>query len=134
MIVIAIIGLLIGVATIGWRLAQQSGNENSAIQQIGQLRTFQADFANKNRGQFATFDELIQKSGLDEKFAGEQPVVNGYIYKMTIVKGSAATPPFYSVSAEPQQADGRRFYFDSNLSTIKATDESRPATKDDQSI
>jgi prepilin-type N-terminal cleavage/methylation domain-containing protein len=140
MIVIAIIGLLIGVATFGWQLAQKSGNESSAVGQISTLRTLEADYASKNHGQFATFADLTQKSGLDERFQGEQPVVNGYIYTITVVKSNGTTPASYTVSADPQQAEGamatgnRHFYFDSGLSTIKATDENRAAKADDPSI
>ncbi len=140
MIVIAIIGLLIGVGSIAWQAVIRSGNETTAAQSIDQIRKFQAQYATRNKGNFATFDELIAKVSLDEKFKGESPVVNGYIFKMTVVPASASTPSSYSVNADPQVAEGisatgtRHFYTDSNLSTIKGTDENRPAKADDPSI
>lgn len=140
MIVIAIIGLLIGVGAIGWQAANRAGNEAAAAQQIDNIRKFQAQYASRNRGNFAKFDELIAKAGLDEKFAGENPVVNGYIYTMVVTPASNSQPAFYSVNADPQVPDGvtatgsRHFYFDSSLSSIKATDENRPAKPDDPSI
>lgn len=140
MIVIAIIGLLIGVGSIAWQAVIRSGNETTAAQSMDQIRKFQAQYASRNKGNFATFDELIAKVSLDEKFKGESPVVNGYIFKMTVVPQSASTPASYSVTADPQVAEGisatgtRHFYTDSSLSGIKGTDENRPAKADDPSI
>lgn len=140
MIVIAIIGLLIGVGTIGWQAANRAGNEATAAQTIDSIRKFQAQYASRNRGNFGTFDELIAKAGLDSKFAGERPTINGYIFTMTVVPSSGSTPASYSINADPQVGDGvmasgtRHFYTDTSLSTIKATDENRPAKPDDPSI
>lgn len=140
MIVIAIIGLLIGVGSIAWQAVIRSGNETTAAQSIDQIRKFQAQYASRNKGNFGTFDELIAKVSLDEKFKGENPVVNGYIFKMTVVQASSSTPASYAVNADPQVPEGisatgtRHFYTDSNLSTIKGTDENRPAKADDPSI
>jgi prepilin-type N-terminal cleavage/methylation domain-containing protein len=140
MIVIAIIGLLIGVGSIAWQAVIRSGNETTAAQSVENIRKFQAQYASRNKGNFATFDELIAKVSLDEKFKGESPVVNGYIFKMTVVPSSASTPASYSINADPQVGEGisatgtRHFYVDSNLSSIKGTDENRPAKADDPSI
>lgn len=140
MIVIAIIGLLIGAGAIGWQAMMRSGNEATAAQTLDKIRTFQAQYAAKNRGQFGTFDDLIRTAGLDEKFAGERPVVNGYVFTLTVEEPSSARPAFYSVNADPQVADGVgatgsiHYYTDSNVSTIKSTSENRPAKADDQSI
>lgn len=140
MIVIAIIGLLIGVGSIAWQAVIRSGNETTAAQSVDNIRKFQAQYASRNRGNFATFDELIAKVSLDEKFAGERPVVNGYVFYMNVVPGSASAPPSYSINADPQVAEGisstgtRHFYTDSSLSSIKGTDENRPAKADDPAI
>ena len=99
MIVIAIIGLLIGVGTIAWQAVIRSGNETAAAQSMDNIRKFEAQYASRNRGNFASFDELIAKVSLDEKFKGDGPVVSGYIYKLTPVPASASTPASYSVTA-----------------------------------
>ena len=140
MIVIAIIGLLIGVGAIGWQAANRAGNEATAAQTVDQIRKFQAQYAGRNHGNFGSFDELIAKAGLDDAFKGERPVKNGYIFTLTVEPGSAAKPSFYSIAADPQVGEGvaasgtRHFYTDSNLSTIKGTDENRPAKADDPAI
>ena len=140
MIVIAIIGLLIGVGSLAWQAVIRSGNETTAAQQIDNIRKFEAQYAARNKGTFASFDELVAKVGLDEKFKGERPVVNGYIFVLTVDVGSASKPSFYSITADPQVAEGvtstgtRHFYTDSSLSNIKGTDENRPSKADDPSI
>ena len=140
MIVIAIIGILIGVSSYAWQQMIKAGNETAAAQSVDKLRTFQNQYAARKGGKFAKFDELIQSVGLDERFAGEKPVVNGYLYTMTVTDSSGSKPSSYSVNADPQVAEGvtatgnRHFYTDSSLGTIKVTDENRPAMADDPSL
>lgn len=141
MIVIAIIGLLIAVGGYGWSAMMKSGNETAAAQTMDKIRIFQAQFAAKNKGRFApNFDELIRVVGMDEGFKGERPVVNGYVFAMTVEEPSASKPAFYSVTADPQVAEGVtatgsiHYYTDSSIGTIKRTDENRQAKADDQSL
>jgi prepilin-type N-terminal cleavage/methylation domain-containing protein len=135
MIVIAIIGLLIGVGSIAWNAVIRSGNEAAAAQSVDNLRKFQSQYAANHKGSFAKdFDELIKTVDLDQKFAGAQPVVNGYIYTMTITDASAQSPAKYEIHADPQSGSGvRHFYTSSSVSTIKAKDDG-PATETDPSI
>ena len=139
MIVIAIIGLLIGVGAIAWGAMIRAGNETAAAQSLDRIRTYQAQYASRNRGKFATFDQLIQASGLDEKFTGDRPVVNGYIFTLVLEEPSAAKPASYKINADPQVPTGvnatgtRFFYTDSAIGTIKAND-TQPAKAEDPSI
>lgn len=139
MIVIAIIGLLIGVGSYAWQSMIKSGNEATAAQSLDKIRTFQTQYASKNRGKFANFDTLISSVGLDAKFAGEAPLVNGYIFTMTVEEPSGTKPASYKVNADPQVPTGvtatgsRFFYTDSASSTIKASEEG-PATETSPSI
>jgi prepilin-type N-terminal cleavage/methylation domain-containing protein len=125
MIVIAIIGLLIGVGTYAWSSMIQSGNETSAQQAIRNIQTLQAQYASRNQGRFGKFDDLIRVVNLDEKYAGERPVVNGYLFTMTVEEPTDGRPAFYSINADPQVSEGvtrtgtRHFYTDSTLATIR---------------
>jgi hypothetical protein len=117
----------------------RAGNETAAAQTIDRIRTYQAQYASRNRGRFATFDQLVQSAGLDEKFTGDRPVVNGYIFTMTLEEPSSARPASYQINADPQVPTGvsatgsRFFYTDSSLGTIKAND-TQPAKAEDPSI
>ena len=126
MIVIAIIGLLIGVGSIAWGAMIRSGNEAAAITMLDRMRTFQAQYAAKNKGRFGNFDALIANGTLDSAYAGDAPVVNGYIFTMEIVDPSSSAPASYKIWADPQvpsgiTATGNRFFFTSSaVSNIKA--------------
>jgi len=141
MIVIAIIALLIGVGVPAWQSMTRSGNETAATQAIDALRRAQVQYAAKHQGNFApNFAELQRSVGYDDKFVGERPVVNGYIFTLKTQEKTQTQPSFYSINADPQVSEGlqatgtRHFYFDSTLSTIKSTEENRPAKIDDPAI
>ena len=140
MIVIAIIGLLIGVGVPAWSAMVKSGNETTAAQTMQTIRTCQNSYAGKHQGNFAKFDALVQSGCLEgDKFAGEVPVINGYKFNLAVEPKTAAAPGKYTLSVEPQVATGvsatgnRYFYTDSEIGTIKASDEGI-ATKDSPSI
>ena len=140
MIVIAIIGLLIGVGSIAWGAMIKAGNEASAVAILDRMRTYQAQYAGRNHGKFASFDQLVQSGVLDSQYGGETPTVNGYVFSIELVEPSGATPASYKVYADPQVPDGvtatgnRNFFTSSAIGTIKATDQKRKATEQDPSI
>lgn len=138
MIVIAIIGLLIGVGSLAWNAVIRAGNETTAAQMMKNLQGFQSQYAARNKGSFATFDELIRTVQLDERFAGEAPVVNGYVFTMVVTPASSNSPAKYEVWADPQSTGvsgtgTRHFYTSSAVSTIKYNDETK-AKETDPSI
>ena len=139
MIVIAIIGLLIGVGSIAWGAMVRSGNEAAAATTMDRLRTYQAQYASKNKGKFAKFQQLIDSGVIDQQFAGETPVVNGYKFTIEVTDPTPAAPASYKIWGEPIQptgvtATGTRFFFTSSaLGTIKAKEGQR-ATEQDDSI
>ena len=73
---------------------------------------------------------------LDERFAGDKPVVNGYTYTMTISSSAGNGIPRYAVNADPHQAEGelktnkRYFYIDSQAKQVHAHT-GRPANSQD---
>lgn len=140
MIVIAIIGILIGVGSYAWSSVVISGNETAATQAIDKIRTMQMQYAGKHQGDFATFAELMAAGQLDDRFGGQNdPVVNGYMFHLEVIKKSGNQPPFYSLRADPAVRGGvtatgtRSFYTDSTLGTIKYNEEG-PAKQDDKSL
>ena len=142
MIVIAIIALLIGVGVPAWQGMVRSGNETTAAQTVGTIRTCQSSYAGRHQGKFAsTFAVLVQSGCLDaDKFKAEPPVINGYIFTMKVEEPSGTRPAFYSLNVDPQVPDGiqatgnRHFYYDSTLGAVKNTDENRPAKAEDPSM
>jgi prepilin-type N-terminal cleavage/methylation domain-containing protein len=139
MIVIAIIGLLISVGSIGWKAMIESGNETSAMQTLDLIRKQQVQYAAKKNGNFGSFEELVTAVDFDDKFKAPEPVVNGYKFTMKVTPKSASQPAFYEISAEPQQKGGLQstgskcFYISSSLATLRA-DEKCPATADSPAL
>lgn len=140
MIVIAIIGILVGVGIPAWQASVRSTNEAAAIQTLKTVATVQVTFYNsKNRTGYGTFDQLVQAGLLDKRFSGDQPVVDGYVYTMTVTPKSASQPPAYAINANPQQPKGltatgnQYFYRGSDTSTVHANTE-RPATAEDPPV
>jgi type II secretory pathway pseudopilin PulG len=136
MIVIAIIGILIGVGVPAWKMVVRRGNETAAIQVLDNIRKVQADYSIGHRGSYGTFADLIKEGSLDERFAGDAPVVSGYIFTMKVTPKSSAQPASYTVNADPQVGEGlnatgkRHFYLDPSISTIRENADQPAAATD----
>jgi type IV pilus assembly protein PilE len=139
MIVIAIIGILIGVGVPAWKMVVRKGNETAAIQTLDNLRKIQADYAIGHRGSYGTFADLIKEGSLDERFAGDTPVVSGFVYTMKVTPKTTAQPSGYTVNADPQVGEGinatgrRHFYYDPSLSTVRENPD-QPASPSDPPV
>jgi prepilin-type N-terminal cleavage/methylation domain-containing protein len=124
MIVIAIIGILIGAATIGWRAAVRSGNEAATLQDLKTIASVEIQFYNTHNRNFGTFEELVKEQMLDTRFNGNPPGVDGYIFTLKVNPKTANSQTSYTLNADPQQADGigatgrNHFYIDSTAGTI----------------
>lgn len=139
MIVIAIIGILISVGVVGWRAALRSGNEAATIETLGKIGTSQTQYALGHHGEFGTFDQLIADHALDERYKGNTPVVNGYVFTMKVVPKSTSNQSDFSCNADPQNSEGvnatgkRHFYIDAAVSTVRENPD-QPATANDRPI
>ncbi|MGI8787191.1 MAG: prepilin-type N-terminal cleavage/methylation domain-containing protein [Pyrinomonadaceae bacterium] len=142
MIVIAIIALLIGVGIPAWQAMVRSGNEVTAAQTVGTVRTCQTSYSGKHQGKFApTFAELVKTGCIDaDKFKDDPPVINGYIFTMKVDEPSGTKPAFFAINVDPQVGEGiqatgnQHFFYDSTLGAVKTTSENRPAKADDPSM
>lgn len=120
MIVIAIIGILIGAAVYGWQAATKAGNEAATQQNIKTLAAVQMQYYTTHSRTFGTFDQMIKEQLLTSKFAGNPPVVDGYVLTLKVTAKSASQTTSYTLNADPQSnRDGtNHFYIDSTDSSI----------------
>lgn len=133
MIVIAIIGILIGVGVPAWKYMTRRGNEAATIETLGRIREAQAAYALGHRGEYGTFDALIKDGSLDQRFAGDAPDISGYIYTLKVTPKAPGQPAFYSVNASPSKpgdTGGRYFYVDPNVSTVRSNEEKEASATD----
>ncbi|MDT4955662.1 MAG: hypothetical protein QOJ02_3800 [Acidobacteriota bacterium] len=124
-------------ATVEYRKATASGNEAAAIKTLQMLATSQGLYNKMHRGNaYGTFDQLITDTGLDKRFAGDAPVVSGYVFKMTIMSNGNGQPAFFSVNADPQQSVGTsatgndHFYIDANSNAITVNHQQQAGPND----
>ncbi|MCA1850545.1 MAG: prepilin-type N-terminal cleavage/methylation domain-containing protein [Acidobacteria bacterium] len=137
MIVIAIIGILVGVGIPAYRAITRSGNEAAAIKTLQTLAVNERLYYKQKQGNaYGTFDQLVATTDLDKRFVGDEPVVSGYIFKITLKEKATGQPPFYSINANPQQPGntGTNYYYvDANSDTVKVNDQ-QPAGPDDPPV
>ena len=140
MIVIAIIGILIGVGIAGYRSAIKAANEAAAVKTLRSIAEQQMLYFNAHqRSSFGTFEEMRKENLLDSRFEGTTPVVDGYVYTMKIIPKSTSAQPGYTINADPQVATGvgatgkNHYYVDSDTNIIHVND-SQPATASDPPI
>ena len=121
MIVIAIIGILIGAAIVGFKAAKKAGNEAATLQDIKTIAAVQIQYYNMNNRSFGTFDQLIKDKLLNERFAGNPPVTDGYVFTLKVVGKSSSAPASFTLNADPQTDDTGKnhFFIDSNDSNIR---------------
>ena len=124
MIVIAIIGILIGAATVGWRAAVRSGNEAATIKALQTIASVEIQYYNTHNRSFGTFEQMTKEQMLDSRFATNPPTVDGYIFTLKVTPKTTNQQTSYTLNADPQQSEGigstgkNHFYIDSNAGTI----------------
>ena len=136
LIVIAIIGILVGVVVPALRTSTRRGNEAAAIGSLKTIRDSQIDYAMGHRGEYGTFDQLLKEGYLDQRYTGDEPLVSGYIFRLKVTPKASNQPSSYTINADPQEpgATGSRyFYIDSKLNTPRENTE-QPATATDPPI
>ena len=140
MIVIAIIGILIGVGIAGYKAAIRAANEAAAVKTLRSIADQQMLYFNAHqRSAFGTFDEMRKENLLDARFEGTTPVVDGYVYTMTVIPKSTAAQPGYTINADPQVSGGtgatgvNHYFVSSDTNTIHVNSE-QPASASDPPI
>lgn len=140
MIVIAIIGILIGVGIAGYRSAIRAANEAAAVKTLRSIAEQQMLYYNAHqRSSFGSFEEMRSENLLDSRFDGSTPVVDGYVYTLKVIPKSTTQQPGYTINADPQVATGvgatgkNHYYVDSD-SNIIHVNSTQPATASDPPI
>src|SRR2546425_9448944 len=111
MIVIAIIGILIGAAVIGFKAAQKAGNEAATLQDLKTIAAVEIQYYNTHNRTFGTLDQLITEKILTSKFSGNPPIADGYVFHLNIVPKASSQPTSYTLNADPQSgATGKNHY------------------------
>ena len=140
MIVIAIIGILIGVGIAGYKSAIKATNEAAAVKTLRSIAEQQMLYFNSHqRNSFGTFEEMRKENLLDSRFESSTPVVDGYVYTMKVIPKSTSSQAGYTINADPQvptgvSATGKNFYYVDSDTNIIHVNPNQPATASDPPI
>lgn len=143
MIVIAIIGILVGIGIPAYQAITRSANEAATIKHLQTLDVAEKQYFNMHQNKtYATFDQLIADGELDNKspFAGDNPVVDGYTFTIVITAKSSNQPAGYAINADPQKPDGlgatgkNHYFISSETSPNVKVNNSEKAKADDSPI
>jgi prepilin-type N-terminal cleavage/methylation domain-containing protein len=116
LIVIAIIGVLVGIAIPAYKSSVRKANEAAAVSSLNAIRVAQAKYVLDHKGQYGTFRQLFDEGHLDKRFNYEQPRERGYVFVITLIPKSDGQAASFSVNANPEQsqgmgATGKNFYY-----------------------
>lgn len=116
LIVIAIIGILVGIGVPLYKSSIRKANEAAAVTTLSAIRVAQARFVVDHKGEYGTFRELFEEGELDKRFNYEQPHERGYVFVLTLIPKSEGKAASFKVNANPEQsqgigATGRNFYY-----------------------
>lgn len=138
LIVIAIIGILVGIGVPLYKSSIRKANEAAAVTSLSAIRIAQAKYVSDHKGQYGTFRELFEEGHLDKRFNYEQPHERGYVFVITLIPRSEDKAASFSVNANPEQsqgigATGKNFYYVDPESGI-CFSKSGPATAADDTL
>ena len=140
MIVISIIGILVAIGIPAWQASVRATNEAAALSHLQRIATQQITYFNtKNRSGYGTFDQLVEGGYLDAKWKTDTPVVDGFIYTITLTPKSGTQPAGFGVNANPQKptgltATGSQFFYIGSDSGTTTSNPSKPAAATDPPV
>ena len=116
LIVIAIIGILLGVLIPTYQSSVRKANEAAAVATLNAIRVAETKYVSDHKGQYGTFRQLFEEGYLDKRFNYDKPHERGYVFIITLIAKSDERPATFSVNANPEQSEGigatgRNFYY-----------------------
>ena len=116
LIVIAIIGILIGVLVPTFKASVRKANEAAAVATLNAIRVAEAKYVIDHKGQYGTFRQLFEQGYLDKRMNYDKPHDRGYVFVITLSPKTDNTTASFSVNANPEQSEGvgatgRNFYY-----------------------
>ena len=138
LIVMAIIGILVGIGIPIYKSSIRKANEAAAVTTLSNIRLAQAKYVIDHKGHYGTFKDLFEEGHLDKRFNYDQPHERGYVFIITVVPKSENKAETFSVNANPEQSEGigatgKNFYYvdpDSGICFNKVG----PATAADETL
>ena len=136
LIVMAIIGIIAAIIIPTLQGNVRKANEAAAVATLNAIKLAQTKYVADHKGQYGTFPEMFAEGYLDKRFNFDRPLIQGYIFSVTLIPKSPGKTATYSLNANPEQfggvtATGRFFYYTDPENGI-CFSKSHPATADDE--
>ena len=132
LLTVAIIGVLIGGAVIGFKAAQKAGNEAATLQDLKTIAAGEIQYFNTHKRAFGTFDQLIKDMNFDTRFSGNPPMADGYTFTLKLKLKTPSGPAFYTLNADPQtDSTGKNHFFIDSTSGTIYVNSTQPASATD---
>src|SRR5882672_7743444 len=84
LIVIAIIGILVGITVPAYKTSVRKANEAAAVATLNAIRVAEAKYVIDHKGQYGTFQQLFEQGYLDKRMNHDQPHERGYVFVLTL--------------------------------------------------
>ncbi|MGH9969880.1 MAG: type IV pilin protein [Pyrinomonadaceae bacterium] len=138
LIVIAVIGIMAGIAIPTFHSSICKANEAAAVTSLNTIRLAQAKYVIDHGGQYGTFKELFEEGYLDKRFNYDRPHLRGYVFTLTLTPKSENQAATFAANADPEQSDGitatgRNFYYIDEQNPITFS-KAGPATPADEAL
>ena len=114
-----------------YKKAETRTDEAAAIRALQTIYSAEIQYSTTHSGTFGTLDQLVTDGYLDKRFSGTNPVVEGYVFNISVVGDQDSSPgSSFQATADPKDASAqsaRHLYLNasSNVIHVNAT---RPAT------
>lgn len=138
-ILIAVVAaVLITVGLIGFAIHQywaavRAGAEAATQQNLKTIAAIEIQYFNTHSRTFGTFDQMVKEGMLTNRFSGETPVIDDYIFTLKVTPKTTNQASLYRLNADKTgiwPGAGRHFYLDSTGPTIHVNPD-RPAAPSD---
>jgi prepilin-type N-terminal cleavage/methylation domain-containing protein len=138
LIAIAIIGILAAVTIPTYWSNVRKANQAAAVTTLNAIKLAQTKYVSDHKGQYGTFPELCEGGYLDKRFNFDKPIIQGYIFTVTLIPKSEGKVAAYSINANPEQPQGITatgiFYFYTDPENGICFSKSGPATALDDTL
>jgi len=113
--------------------ALNAADEAAAIRTLQTIYRAETEYMTSHDGDYGTFDQLVKNLSLDQRFAGSAPVVEGYVFTLTLKPDAGGKATDYSINADPKEepsGGARHLYMESSSNVVRANAKQKASVSD----
>ena len=113
--------------------ALNAADEAAALRTLQTIYRAETEYMTGHDGEYGTFDQLVKSLSLDQRFAGSAPVVEGYVFALTLKPDASGKATDYSINADPKEepsGGARHLYMDASSNVVRANAKQKASVSD----